>query len=95
MEHSAQTPSIMHGGEQLQPGEYLTVVEVDDLRLVDPENRHWRTGRKVGRTIYALLSDDPQQPSDDDPLIGTMDTPALAAEAARAHNLDLDIRASR
>lgn len=43
----------------------------------------WRTGRKVGRTIYAQLG---TEPSDDDPLIGVMDTPELAAAvvAARA-----------
>ena len=44
----------------------------------------WRVGRKVGRTIYAVAS--PGHPSDDDPLIGVMDTPALAAEAVEAHN---------
>lgn len=37
----------------------------------------WRVGRKVGRTIYLQLG---PQPSDDDPLIGVMDTPELAAE---------------
>jgi hypothetical protein len=31
----------------------------------------WRTGRKVGRTIYAQIGD---QPSDHDPLLGLMDT---------------------
>ena len=43
----------------------------------------WRTGRKVGRTIYAQLG---PEPSDDDVLIGMMDTPELAAEACAAHN---------
>lgn len=46
--------------------------------------RAWRTGRKVGRTIYAQL--DPHTPSDHDPLIGVMDTPELAEAAVRAHN---------
>jgi hypothetical protein len=43
----------------------------------------WRTGRKVGRTIYAQLGD---VPSDDDPLIGVMDTPELAAIAVACRN---------
>jgi hypothetical protein len=43
----------------------------------------WRTGRKVGRTIYAQLG---KVPSDADPLIGVMDTRALAHEAVEAHN---------
>lgn len=64
-------------------------------RIVDPENHRWRTGRKVGRTIYALISDDAGLVSEEDPLVGVMDTPALAAEAVRAHNLDRDIRDSR
>lgn len=41
----------------------------------------WRTGRKVGRTIYAQIG---PEPSDDDPLIGMMDTPELAAQAVGA-----------
>lgn len=64
-------------------------------RLVDPENHRWRVGSKVGRTIYALVNDDERLPSDHDVLIGVMDTPALAAEAVRAHNIDRDIRDSR
>ena len=43
----------------------------------------WRTGRRVGRTIYAQAG---PEASDDDPLIGVMDTPELAAEAVDAHN---------
>lgn len=39
----------------------------------------WRTGRKVGRTIYAQLGD---EPSDADALIGVMDTRELAETAA-------------
>jgi hypothetical protein len=44
----------------------------------------WRVGRKVGRTIYRMRGNDP---SDDDELIGVMDTPALAVEAVDAVNL--------
>jgi hypothetical protein len=52
---------------------------VSDSLLLLP----WRTGRKVGRTIYAVTG---QEPSDDDVLIGMMDTPELAAETCAAHN---------
>lgn len=45
--------------------------------------RPWRTGRKVYRTIYVQLGD---EPSNEDPLIGLMDTPKLAQEAVEAHN---------
>lgn len=41
----------------------------------------WRTGRKVGRTIYIQTGD---EPSDDDTLIGVMDTPQLAAYVVAA-----------
>jgi hypothetical protein len=41
----------------------------------------YRTGRKVGRTLYVQVSD---KPSDDDLLIGVLDTPNLAALAAYA-----------
>lgn len=43
----------------------------------------WRTGRKVGRTVYAVVG---PEPSDSDVLIGVMDTPSLAREAVDAHN---------
>lgn len=43
----------------------------------------WRTGRKVGRTIYAQMG---PKPSDDDPLIGVMDSPLLAEDAVKNHN---------
>jgi hypothetical protein len=43
----------------------------------------WRTGRKVGRTLYVQLG---EAPADRDPLIGVMDTPELAAMAVRAVN---------
>jgi len=43
----------------------------------------WRTGRKVGRTIYAQVGD---EPSDGDVLIGVMDTPGLARKAVDGVN---------
>jgi hypothetical protein len=63
--------------------------------IIDPENHRWRTGRKVGRTIYAIQHPEDKTDRDEDPLIGVMDTPELAEEAVRTHNLDHDIRASR
>lgn len=41
----------------------------------------WRTGRTVGRTIYRQTG-----PSDDDELIGVMDTVELAREVVEAVN---------
>ena len=52
-------------------------------RLLKPEEQFWRTGRKVGRTVYAVVG---LVPSDHDLLIGVMDTKALAAAAVAAHN---------
>jgi hypothetical protein len=43
----------------------------------------WRVGRKVGRTIYRQTG---SEPSDDDELIGVMDTPELAALVVAAVN---------
>ena len=43
----------------------------------------WRVGRKVGRTIYLQAG---EEPSDDDRLIGMMDTPELAQIVAAAVN---------
>lgn len=43
----------------------------------------WRVGRKLGRTVYAQISDDA---SDDDMLIGVMDSIELAQEVVRSHN---------
>jgi hypothetical protein len=43
----------------------------------------WRTGRKVGRTIYAQAWPDAR---DTDVLIGMMDSPALARQAVEDHN---------
>jgi hypothetical protein len=43
----------------------------------------WRTGRKVGRTIYRQFYD---EPSDKDQLIGVMDTPELAQEVVESVN---------
>lgn len=52
-------------------------------QMSDPLSVPWRVGRKVGRTIYAQHG---PEPSDDDRLIGMLDTPELAAEAVHCHN---------
>lgn len=52
----------------------------------------WRTGRKVGRTVYLQTG---PEPSDSDLLIGLMDTPELArtvVDAVNANVLDRDLR---
>lgn len=48
------------------------------------EDFTWRVGRKVGRTIYAVVGK--QMANDSDVLVGVMDTPELAAAAVEAHN---------
>lgn len=57
-----------------------------------PENLPWRTGRKVGRTLYAQLG---PEPDDHDPIIGLMDTKALAEAAVRGHNDELRRRTGK
>lgn len=49
----------------------------------------WRTGRRVGRTVYAQFSTDP---NDTDILIGVMDSPELADETVASHNAALAVR---
>lgn len=43
----------------------------------------WRTGEKLGRTLYAQLGD---EPSPADPFLGIMETPALARHVVSAMN---------
>lgn len=43
----------------------------------------WRTGRTLGRTVYARTGGEDYKA---DTCIGVLDTPALAAEACAAHN---------
>lgn len=78
-EYATSQPAISHycGGRSVN-------------QLAEP-HLPWRTGRKVGRTIYEQPW---AQPSDDDPLIGVMDTRELAAEACAAHNYRLALRAN-
>lgn len=60
---------------------------VSEARTVEtPQRSPWRVGRKVGRTIYALVGG---EPSDEDELIGVMDSRAVASAAVEAHNASL------
>lgn len=54
--------------------------------LKDPEQRFWRTDLRLGRNVYALVSNDPKSPSDDDPLIGVMESTVLAEDVVNSHN---------
>jgi hypothetical protein len=56
---------------------------MDDQSQKDYSKLIWRVGRKVGRTVYAQIGD---QPSDNDVLIGVFDTRELALEAVTSHN---------
>jgi hypothetical protein len=53
-------------------------VTPDDIILMP-----WRTGRKVGKNIYAIVG---AEPSDDDIDIGRMDSESVAAIAVLQHN---------
>lgn len=52
--------------------------------MISPENYKWRTGRKLGRTIYAMHNKD--QASDNDIFIGIMDSSYIAERVVRDHN---------
>jgi hypothetical protein len=57
------------------------------VALVRPEDRFWRTDtHKKGRNIYALKTNDVSRPSEDDPLIGVMETTAMAEDIVDTHN---------
>lgn len=55
--------------------------------LNDPSVRYWRTDTgKLGREIYALLSNDETKSSPNDPLVGVMETSELAETVVDMHN---------
>lgn len=54
--------------------------------MKDYKDMMWRTGGKVGRTIYTMVG---PGPSMEDILIGMMDSTDLAEEVVRAHNIYL------
>ena len=55
--------------------------------LNNPGERLWRTDFRLGRNIYALLSNDVAKPSPQDPLVGVMETSELAENVVDTHNL--------
>jgi hypothetical protein len=57
--------------------------------MKNPGERLWRTDFRLGRNVYALLSNDVNRPSADDPLIGVMETSDLAETVVNLHNLAL------
>lgn len=52
----------------------------------DQDKRFWRTDFKTGRSIHALLTNDPELPSENDPLLGVMETTAMANLVVDSHN---------
>lgn len=54
--------------------------------LNHPGDRLWRTDLQLGRSIYALLSNDVEKTSSMDPLIGVMETSELAEDVVNTHN---------
>lgn len=54
--------------------------------MTNPGERLWRTDIRIGRSIYALLSNDVSKPSDLDPLVGVMETSELAEIVVDVHN---------
>lgn len=54
--------------------------------LHNPEERLWRTDLRTGRRVYVLLSNDVTKPSEDDPMIGAMETSTIAENVVNTHN---------
>lgn len=55
--------------------------------LNNPHERMWRTDTgKLGREIYALLSNNVSRPSPNDPLVGVMESSELAENVVDLHN---------
>lgn len=54
--------------------------------LNHPEQRLWRTDFKLGRNVFALLSNDLTKPSSQDPLVGVMESSELAEIVVDTHN---------
>lgn len=52
----------------------------------NPGERLWRTDFSLGRNIYALLSNNVEKPSPQDPLVGVMETSELAEMVVDTHN---------
>lgn len=55
--------------------------------IPNPGDRLWRTDlRGLGRGVYALLSNDVEHPSPEDPLVGVMETTEMAEDVVNTHN---------
>lgn len=54
--------------------------------MTDLTSLPWRTGRHLGRTVYARTGGDDWEA---DTVIGMMDMPGLAEEACASHNAEL------
>lgn len=59
---------------------------VDVALLKNAGDRLWRTDMGIGRSIYALLSNDETKSSTADPLVGVMETSELAENVVDLHN---------
>lgn len=57
-----------------------------EVNIRHVEQRFWRTDPRLGRNIYALLSNDTNVTSPSDPLIGVMESSALAEGVVNVHN---------
>ena len=63
--------------------------ELRQMAIKNPEHRFWRTDLRTGRNIYVLLSNDPESPSEQDPMLGVMESTALAEDVVNTHNAAL------
>jgi hypothetical protein len=54
--------------------------------LNNSAERLWRTDFRLGRSVYALLSNDITKPSAQDPLVGVMESSDLAQNVVDTHN---------
>jgi ribosome-binding protein aMBF1 (putative translation factor) len=52
--------------------------------MPEPAPERWRNGRSLGRTIYRMVG---SEASNDDALIGVMDTPQLAVRVVASVNM--------
>ena len=54
--------------------------------LSNSSSRLWRTDLRMGRKVYALLSNDVTKTSPLDPLVGVMESSELAQNVVDTHN---------
>jgi hypothetical protein len=56
------------------------------MHLADAGDRFWRTDLQLGRSVYALVSNNVDAPSEMDPLIGVMESSEMAEDVVNTHN---------